>query len=365
MDGISRWWRARAPRSQFMIAVPVAGILALSGGVFAASVSRDDAGTSSSPSGATKTAKSAGPTTTLDVGPISPLTGLHDPTGLVTTRGVIAVKIDNAPPARPQAGLDIADVVYEEVVEGGITRFIALFHSRVPDRVGPIRSVRFMDPDVVSPLGGIFAFSGGTAPNVSRIREAPVQSINETQARDAFVRDHDRNAPHNLFGLPEKIWAMAENKTPPPALFSYLGDGTAFHGEPALGVEIEFSGGWSAAYAYDARHHNWGRSMRGEQFRAESGDQVTPENLVVQFVGYSGSGGKGETIGSGEAWIFVDGQVIRGTWEHPGRTSVTKFFAPDGSEIQLRPGRTWVHLAPIGADVTIDTGSPVTTIAQS
>ena len=126
---------------------------------------------------ATATARSASPTLGR-----APLTGRLDPTGATRAHGALAVKIENTPEARPQAGLDEADVVYEEVVEGGITRFWAVFDSRIPSTVGPIRSVRALDPDLVAPLHAVVAYSGGTDPNVVGIRAATNTWVDETNA---------------------------------------------------------------------------------------------------------------------------------------------------------------------------------------
>ena len=114
-------------------------------------------------------------TTTTVAPPTAPLTGLPDPTGASRARPVLSVKVENTPDARPQAGIDQADVVYEEVVEGNITRFLAMFNSTVPAVIGPVRSVRQEDPDIVWPVGGIFAYSGGAAVNVDAINAAPLR----------------------------------------------------------------------------------------------------------------------------------------------------------------------------------------------
>src|SRR5215471_13869593 len=143
-------------------------------------------------------------TTTKPPPPKAPLTGLDDPSGQSLTRPAVSVKVENTAFARPQAGLDQADVVYEEVVEGGITRFVAIFNSQVPDVIGPVRSVRAMDPDIVWPLGGIFAFSGGTQDNIDLAATAPVKIATENNT-DVLVRNAQgqppRDAPHNLYAL--------------------------------------------------------------------------------------------------------------------------------------------------------------------
>src|SRR5204862_483302 len=142
----------------------------------------------------------AGPAPTAPAVPVAPEVGLPDPTGESLTRPALWVKVENTPEARPQTGLDVADVVYEQVTEGGITRFITLFNSQIPDIVGPIRSTRAMDSDVVAPLGGAFVYSGGIPQSVALINQAPVVAIDQTAAGPAMYRDSSRRAPHNLYG---------------------------------------------------------------------------------------------------------------------------------------------------------------------
>lgn len=156
---------------------------------------------------------------------VAPLTGVADPGGESLKRPALSVKIENSAEkgVRPQAGLQAADVVYEEVVEGLITRFLAIYNSTLPDTVGPIRSVRATDPNIVWPIGGVFAYSGGAAPNVELIRQAPVNAVDETAAGSAMFRDRSRPAPHNLFGRPAELIAKGGKPVPPPALFQYLG----------------------------------------------------------------------------------------------------------------------------------------------
>ena len=122
----------------------------------------------------------------------APLTGLNDPDGAAQTRPVLSVKIENTPQARPQSGLEVADVVWDEVVEGQITRLLAMFQSRSTDVVGPIRSVRLTDPSIVWPVGGIFAYSGGAPAIVRAIQQAPVKPVDENTAGPAMFRDPDR-----------------------------------------------------------------------------------------------------------------------------------------------------------------------------
>src|ERR1700688_679203 len=160
-------------------------------------------------------------TTTLPHYPTAPLSGLPDPSGLSVKRPALTVKIENTPQALPQWGIDQADVVYEEIVNGGITRLAAIFNSHAPAKVGPVRSVRPTDTQVVWPLGGIFAYSGGAPYAVASISTAPVKLIDESSAGTAMFRDPNLFAPHNLFGVASALFAFKGTPTPPPALFTY------------------------------------------------------------------------------------------------------------------------------------------------
>ena len=137
-------------------------------------------------------------------------------------RPALAVKIENSGDARPQTGLDQADNVWEEVVEGGISRFVAVFHSQVPAEVGPIRSVRPMDPAIVAPMHGLIAFSGGQPRFVNALKAAGVQTISQDAGAAGFYRKKGVGpAPHNVYGTPQTFWdqANADHTSPPPAQF--------------------------------------------------------------------------------------------------------------------------------------------------
>jgi hypothetical protein len=299
--------------------------------------------------------------------PAAPLTGLPDPNGEARGRPALEVKVDNTPPARPQAGLDVADVVYEEVVEGEITRFLAIFNSTLPETVGPVRSVRATDPNIVWPLGGIFAYSGGAAPNVELIRQAPTNGVDETGAGDAMFRERGRTAPLNLFGRPGQLIAKGGGPVPPPALFEYLRANEQSPGDPATAARLGFAPGFDPTYTYDPASRTWKRSYGLAPFMSASGQPIAPTNVVVQFTNYEGGIGnpvaEGVTVGEGEAWVFRDGKVVKGRWTRPAKEQPAKYVDAAGKPIELLPGKTWVHLLPIGApvDVTAPPPSPTTT----
>ncbi|MGQ0804074.1 MAG: DUF3048 domain-containing protein [Actinomycetota bacterium] len=278
---------------------------------------------------------------------IAPLTGLPDLDGTAQTRPALTVKIDNlnGEGVRPQTGLDRADVVYEEVTEGGITRFAAIFQSQVPEEVGPIRSVRAIDPDLVAVIGGVFAFSGGAGPNVEKIRQAPVNAIDEDAAGDAMFRNDAKDAPHNLYGRPQALFDKGGQPVPPPALFEYLAEGEVFAGEAVTSFRVGFGPGYAPNYNYDAATRTWKRDIDGVPFTMSDLTQVAPTNVIVQFTQYTG-GGEGDVIGEGVAWIFSDGKLIRGTWSRAAREETIKYFDAAGQPVKLLPGSTWVELLP-------------------
>ena len=307
-------------------------------------------------------------TTTTKAPPIAPETGLPDPTGKSQTRSALWVKIENTPQARPQSGLHDADVVYEEVVDGGITRFVTLFQSAAPAEVGPVRSVRPMDASVVWPLGGVFVYSGGVSENVARINKAPVVAVDENN-KDVTFRINSRQAPHNLYARPEVAWSLGGKPVPPLPLFTYLAKGEAANAtaSPVTSFHVGFSNGYDVDWAWDPTTLSWLRSQQNVAFKDVSGDQIAPQNVITQFINYEGGVGRfnaeGIVVGTGDAWVFSNGTVIKGKWSRPTKDAVTVFTDANGVPIKLTAGRTWVEFVPVGFDVTIQAPPPPSTVA--
>jgi len=308
------------------------------------------------------------PTTTTVPVPTAPLTGLPDPGGASHTRPVLSVKVENTDAARPQAGIDQADVLYEEVVEGGITRFVAMFNSTVPPVIGPVRSVRAEDPDIVWPVGGIFAYSGGAQVNVDAINAAPVHAVDEDAAGAAMQRNQPdqpaRDAPHNLYGLGQPLFDLGGDPKPPPALFAYLPAGApGVTGDGVLNFHVGFDPGYDPTWTWDGATGTWQRSIDGSPSLVTGNGHISPANVVVQFTTYTGEG-EAQTVGSGDVWVFTDGVLRKGTWNRPDKTQPAKYVDAAGNPILLRPGRTWVELLPVGAAVDVTAApAPATTVA--
>lgn len=319
--------------------------------------------------GAGKQSRRASTPSTTKVPPVAPLTGLPDPSGVAQTRPALWVKIENLPVARPQSGLDVADVVYEIVVNGGITRFAAAFQSASADRVGPIRSVRPMDPSIVTPLGGIFAYSGGLGDEVRAIEAVPsLHVIEETAAGDAMFRIRSRAVPHNLYGATDALWALGGRPAPPPPLFTYAKPnaakpGGSCAGEPVTSFTIPFDATYGQpSYAWNAATRSWARSYGGTPHAMENGQPIAPANVIVQFVQYTPEpgvdGGDAIPTGQGEAWVFCGGTVVKGRWVRPDVANPARFVDAAGKPIALTPGRTWVELVPAGATLAVVSPPP-------
>lgn len=346
----------RPTRTQLLIAGVVAVVIVAS--VAAVALTGGKHGKRAAVSTTTSTHASTTTTTAAPRpgGVIAPLTGVRDATSGAAHRPALTIKVENTPAARPQIGLDQADVIYEEVVEGQITRLLAIFQSQVPDVVGPVRSVRRTDQSVVTPIGGLFVYSGGAAYAVNSIRTAPVTLVDETRAGSAMFRDHSRQAPHNLYAHPAKLFAFGGTPVPPPHLFTYRTAHQAVPGVVVTHATVGFGGGYGVSYAWDPVHQMWDRSIFGHTDLLESGVQEAPRNVVVMFVHYDGGvgviGSEADLVGSGDAIVFTAGHEITGRWVRPDRVRPAQFVDSAGATVRLTPGQTWVELAPTGTPVT-------------
>ena len=288
-----------------------------------------------------------------------PLTGVAVPE--VAKRAALAVKIENPKEVRPQTGLDQADIVWEEVVEGGITRLVAVFQSVVPGVVGPIRSVRPMDPAILAPLHGIVAFSGGQAGFVNALKAAGVQTISQDAGDSGFYRTKARRAPHNVFGSPAKFWAQADgdHQAPPAAPFSFARHAeeatAAASGTPATSVQITMSGYSHPGWTWDGASGTWLRSEGGSAATAASGARLAATNVITLRVVLVDSGTRDpagnvvpatQLVGSGEALVATGGKTIAATWKKDAIAGPLVVTAANGQVVSLAPGKTWIELVP-------------------
>jgi hypothetical protein len=311
--------------------------------------------------GGSKAAKgTAGAPTTVAVGPttVFPLTGVTTTDAARAKRPAVAVKIDNSPDARPQAGIDHADVIYEEYTEG-ITRFIVVFQSGDAPAVGPVRSVRPADPNVIKPLGGPLAFSGGSPAVLDVVKASGLRQITENDT-DTLKRRAGRAAPHNLYATTDALFKKAGPGSPPPAFGPFLAKGQTYAptgATPVTHVNLSPAPNISAAYQWDPASSTWKRSTDGKPHALEGGGQIAPTNVIVQYTAYSTFPADKkvrypEVVGSGDALVYANGTVLKAKWTKIAPGSMTTYADLSGKPITLPPGQTWVHLLEPGSSLT-------------
>jgi hypothetical protein len=296
-------------------------------------------------------------TTTVKAGPVARLTGLPDPSKLTKHRAALTIKIDNTPAAMPQYGIEDADVVYEEIVEGGITRLAAIFNSQLPTQVGPVRSVRRTDREIVFPIRGIFAFSGGAEYAVRSIETAPVKLFDEFNSGAAMFRDSQRYPPHNLFANAALLMKMDKNPERPQSLFTYSSAKDKPSGASVSSFVVGFANGFATSYAWNSKTTSWDRSIFGEPDVTANRARISPKNVIVMTVHYVGGVGVidsyAELIGSGPVEVFTRGTLQRGTWSRRDLRQPTVYRSASGSVINMRPGQTWVELLDVSEHVSV------------
>lgn len=311
-------------------------------------------------------------TTTTIPGPVMPLTGLRGTDEAMATRPAIVAKIDNHPAARPQSGLIEADIVYEENVES-LTRFAAVLHSQDSDPVGPLRSGRSQDVELLKNLNSpIFLWSGGN-PTVTKLINNSTM-INASpfigSVAGAFFRSSDKGSPHNLYSRTADIRSLTADKaagTPVP-LFTYRAADASVGGTDSVGVKLSMDGDTNVAWLWDAGSGTYLRFHGEKKHNAPSGNQVNTNNVLVLFVKYKTStfearSPEAQSVGSGVAWVFTQGKLIVGTWNRPDASSGWGLVDDTGAPIDLTPGRTWVELTREGKAASVPAGALLADVA--
>ena len=285
-----------------------------------------------------------------------PLDGEEPPKGLDVETPAIAVKIENSPEARPQSGLEDADLVYEEVVEGGITRFMAIFHCGTTDQGGPVRSARFDDPKLALPFTRLLAYSGSNGPVDKELKRQDMIQLNEdTDPVEAFFRVPEGVLEvHNLFADVGKLQRVAEKReVDPPSTevftFGDLADGA----KKARRVSLNFNA--SNTIEYKWKKDAWARSEAGAPFMTAAGDQLSVQNVLVQEVRVDNSATIVDVAGNpspdldlltgGTALLFRDGKVVKGKWAID-KKGLPVFTTSAGDPMTFATGSIWIELVP-------------------
>lgn len=300
-----------------------------------------------------------------------PLTGTPAPGGQVPARPALAVKVGNNPSARPQSGLSQADVVFEEPIEGAITRLLAVFQCHGAPQVGPVRSTRWIDAQLLEQLGHpIFGFAGGINPDRALIASSSLFDADFFRYYDLYTRDQSQLAPNNLYVATSDLWGLDKSHRPPPALFSYSAtapggsavqpEGTV---EPVTSAQLIYSTIYEVTWQWQASSGRWLRSYGTSPADGASGAQLSATNVVIERVatvpGSYVEDAEGDygvhsiTVGRGRATVLRSGVAVEGYWERSSPDQITRLVTASGHRIDLAPGNTWVELVPNYSTVTL------------
>ena len=345
----------------------VAGIVAVLAAAAGCSVTRDRA----EPPGAAPTPTLSAtfeptPTATPTPSPVrtSPFTGLPE----VAPKPVLVVKLDNTRNAQPHAGLRSADIVFIEEVEYGITRIAAVFASKIPDRIGPVRSARITDIDLLAQFGSpAFAFSGAQHKLWPALAAAPMIDISPNKGAQGYSRDFSRRAPYNYF----LDGTIGLERAPDASVTRDLGwvftQDVPADGMPAVRARMEWSYA-SAGFNYDEASGLYHVRLNGVRAHAEEdGQGQNAATVVIQYVNQKQSvyfdkvGGntpEAITVGTGPAIVMRDGRSWDVTWHRPDKQSGTTFTLPDGSPMPFKPGQAWIVLLDSDRSARITSGLP-------
>ena len=291
-----------------------------------------------------------------------PLNGEEPGNESLLDRPAVAVKIENASVAYPLSGLEDAEVVYEELVEGGVTRFMAIYHCNDSDKAGPVRSARLVDPAIMSPYSKILVFSGANQPVLDALDEAGIVQIEENAGETALERipREGISSEHTLYAHTSGARKLGKKDFSDPPVedlfeFGELDEGT---GRKASTITIDFSSATTITYEYS--DGAWLRAQASSPFMAESGEQIAPTNVLIEEhdvnlsdtitdVAGNPSVEIGDPTGSGKAVLFRDGRAIVGRWNRDTEEDPVTFETKAGDRMVFAPGSIWIELVPSDA----------------
>ncbi|MDX6242947.1 MAG: hypothetical protein QOE76_670, partial [Frankiales bacterium] len=289
---------------------------------------------------------------------VDPLTG-----GSVKPKGpVVVVKVDNSESARPlQKGLSKAAIVVQELVEGGDTRYMAIFDNPAHFEVGPVRSARPTDLEILKPYGKVvLGFSGANSGVLAQVHAANVAPVSQEERGGAYVTEGRRPVAYNFYTWPDTLVSHATNPAPGvPDVGLRFGVQNA--GRPFPTLHVNFNHYSHADATWDAKAKVWRLSQGGTPMDLADGTRVGAANIIVQFVHVhagqyvdvlGNNSPDSVVVGNGEALILHDGKLWHKRWTRPTAGQATRYVDDKGNDIKLAPGQTWIMIVPIGSAVS-------------
>jgi hypothetical protein len=343
----------RAPQHHRIAAIAALGVTALaltacSGSAASTGAPPSVSTTAASPSDSPSVSPSPSDTVGIPAG-ASPLSGR--PGG--ADKPVLVVKFDNTPNAQPHSGLTSADIVYVEEVEFGLTRIAAVFSSVLPRAVGPVRSARISDIDLLAQFGRpAFAYSGAQHKMRPILARASLYDVSGDKGPSGYYRDPRRPAPYNFFGVPERLLARAPKASVSKDIGFVFSAEAPAGGKAVTSVTANYPSS-QAKFVWNAKVSAFDVLLNKRPARATEGGTQHATTVVIQYVRQHDSGfgdkfgGKTpmlETVGTGKAWVLRDGKAYAVTWTRPSLTSGTTFTGADGQLVPFAAGQIWVVL---------------------
>lgn len=294
-----------------------------------------------------------------------PLTGLDATTASDSelARPALSIKIENTDAARPQTNLEFADIVFEENVEYGISRLIAVYQSTYPDEVGPIRSMRPMDRNIMGSLGGPLVFSGAQRRFINDAAASGTTLIAQDVGSYGFFRTHDKPAPHNLHGHPAEFAKQAGKAVAPPEQWALAYPATmasaAVLGKDTAKVDIRFSSYAHPHWDWDADKSLWLRYEGSSPHKTAAGTQLSATNIVILYVTERQTGATPQGMSvpetlvagkKGKGFALTDGKRIAITWSKASQFKPFVLKDGNGDAVSLAPGQTWFELVPTNGE---------------
>lgn len=286
----------------------------------------------------------------------SPLTGLEVSSKSSVTKPVTGIILENSPEARPQSGIKSAEVVYEAIAEGGITRFLAFYQQNKPQLIGPVRSVRSYHPDWIRSYDASIAHVGGSARALQEIRNGKFRDIDQFFNDGAYWRASDRFAPHNVYTSFKRLDALNKQKkytksSPKPFTRE---DSKPTEKITARSIAINVSSApYNSTYRYNKKTNSYARSQGGALHKDREKGTVTPSVIIALMVNErtvmeETLRERITTLGRGKATIFQNGVALKVTWKKAKATDQLTFFDSKGEEVALARGQTWITAVPNG-----------------
>ncbi|MGD8191818.1 DUF3048 domain-containing protein [Brevibacillus ginsengisoli] len=268
----------------------------------------------------------------------------------------IMVMVNNHPKARPQSGLDKADIVYEILAEGEVTRFIAIYQSQKPEVVGPVRSIRPYFIQVGAGFDAVMVHAGGSQEALDTLAHSDYSSINEISNGAYFWREKFRKAPHNLYTDLDHIEKAMQDKgmrmkSELPYISFLPADTTIQEGEPAAHIDVTFHPAYKVSYQYDPKTKRYLRFTQGQpHLDLTTNQQLSVTNLLVVSAKHRVLDKEGrrsvDVVGPGDGYLFQEGKARKIKWKRSGGVIRAYTDISFTQELPLLPGNTWMNIVP-------------------